>query len=88
MGDNDYEVESFRSSPVEAGVHLHSPIGAGSGSVGPGEHRPPIQSDDQGAVARLEERGIFGSSIANLGQSGRFAEQIAVMGLRGCSTMQ
>jgi hypothetical protein len=21
MGDNDYEVESFRSSPVEAGVH-------------------------------------------------------------------
>jgi hypothetical protein len=50
---NDHEVGNCRSSLIEAALHLYSPIDAGSGSVEPREHRPPIQSDEQGAFARL-----------------------------------
>src|SRR5262252_2845591 len=51
--DHDY-VEDHGSTPVAGGVHLHSPVDTGTSALQPGEHRAPVQSQEQGAVARLE----------------------------------
>src|SRR5215471_19828168 len=51
--DHDY-VEDHGSTPVAGGVHLHSPVDTGTSSLQPGEHRAPVQSQEHGAVARLE----------------------------------
>ena len=55
-GPDDHDLKDRRSTPVEAGLHLCSPVDAGAGPFEPGEHGPPIQSVEQGAIARLEGR--------------------------------
>src|ERR1700687_4876833 len=55
-GPDDHDLEDRRSTPVEAGLHIRSPVDAGAGPLEPGEHGPPIQSVEQGPIARLEGR--------------------------------
>ena len=51
--DHD-DVKDHRPTSVAHGVHLHSPVDAGASALQPGEHRAPVQSQEQGAVAGLE----------------------------------
>src|SRR5215472_8469840 len=51
--DHD-DVEDHGSTPVAHGVHLHSPVDAGTSPLQPGKHRAPVQSQQQGAVLGLE----------------------------------
>src|SRR5271166_4413496 len=53
-GPDDHDLQDRRSTPVAASVHLHPPVDAGAGPLQSGEHRPPIQSDEQGPIARME----------------------------------
>ena len=53
-GADDDEFEDCRSTPGAAGLHLHPPVDDGTGSLQPGKHGAPIQSEDQGQVTRLE----------------------------------
>src|SRR5271157_4129120 len=55
-GPDDHDVQNRRSTPVAAGLHLHSPVDAGASPLEPGEHGPPIQPIEQGPIARLEPR--------------------------------
>src|ERR1035438_1645190 len=55
-GPDDHDLEDRRSTPVEAGLPIRSPVDAGAGPLEPGEHGPPIQSVEQGPIARLEDR--------------------------------
>src|SRR5580704_12943581 len=55
-GPDEHDLEDRRPAPVEAGLHLRSPVHAGAGPLEPGEHGPPIQSVEQGPIARLEDR--------------------------------
>ena len=41
-GPDDHDLEDRRSTPVEAGLHIRSPVDAGAGPLEPGEHGPPI----------------------------------------------
>src|SRR5262252_8915284 len=52
--DHDDDDKDRRTAPVAGGVHLHSPVDTGTSPLQPGEHRAPVQSEEQGAVARLE----------------------------------
>src|SRR5690242_13712158 len=51
--DHD-DVEDHGSTPVAHGVHLHSAVDAGTSALQSGEHRTPVQSQEQGPGARLE----------------------------------
>src|SRR6516162_10517210 len=51
--DHD-DVEDCRPPPFASGVHLHSSVDAGAGPLQPGEHGAPVQSQEQGAVPRLD----------------------------------
>src|SRR5215475_7784336 len=51
--DHD-DVKDHGPTSVACGVHLHSSVDAGTSSLQPGEHRAPVQSQEQGAGARLE----------------------------------
>src|SRR5262249_29598422 len=51
--DHD-DIEDFRPTSVTRGVHLHSSVDTRTGPFQPGEHGAPVQSAEQGAVARLE----------------------------------
>ena len=64
--------EDCRPAPVEAGVHLHPPVDAGSGPLQPGEHGPAVQLGQQGAVAGVES-GQIRVLDRDLGQSGAVA---------------
>ena len=55
-GPDDHDLQNCRSTPVTVGLHLHSPIDAGTGPLEPGEYGPPIQSVEQGPIPRLEPR--------------------------------
>src|SRR5215469_9234326 len=48
---DDSPSQDCRSAPLEAGVHLHPPIDAGSGALQPGEHGSAVQPGQQGVVA-------------------------------------
>src|SRR3974390_1496992 len=48
------DLQDCRSTSVAGSVHLHSSINDGAGPLQPGEHRAPVQSGEQGTVARLE----------------------------------
>src|SRR6516162_3184545 len=50
--DHD-DIEDRGATPVASGLHLHSSVDAGTGSLQPGEHRAPVQSGEQGTVSRL-----------------------------------
>src|SRR5215470_14956117 len=52
--DHYDDVKDRRTAPIAGGVHLHSPVDAGPSPLQPGEHGAPVQSEEQGAVARLE----------------------------------
>src|SRR6516165_11571591 len=52
--DHHDDVEDRRAAPIASGVHLHSPVDTGPSPLQPGEHGAPVQSEEQGAVARLE----------------------------------
>src|SRR5215831_2257256 len=54
--DHNDDIKDRRTAPVAGGVHLHSPVDTGTSPLQPGEHRAPVQSQEQGAVARLEPR--------------------------------
>jgi hypothetical protein len=51
---DDHDVQDNRSAPVAAGMYLHPSVDTGSGALQSGEHGPPIQLDEQGAIAGLE----------------------------------
>src|SRR5262249_59841276 len=53
-GDDHDDVQDRRPTPVARSMHLHSPVDTGTSPLQPGEHRAPVQSQEQGAVARLE----------------------------------
>src|SRR5215510_9474410 len=53
--DHD-DVKDHGPTPVARGVHLHSSVDAGTGALQSGEHRAPVQSQEQGPVDRLEPR--------------------------------
>src|SRR5262245_66158981 len=55
--DHD-DVKDRGSALVPGGVHLHSPIDTGTSPLQPGEHRAPVQSEEQGAGARLSPEKI------------------------------
>src|SRR5271169_46549 len=48
------DLQDCRSTSVAGGLHLHSSIDNGSGSLQPGEHRTPVQSGGQSSVSGLE----------------------------------
>src|SRR5580693_6809926 len=50
-GHDDHDLEDRRSTPIEAGLRIRSPVDAGAGPLEPGEHGPPIQSAEQGPIA-------------------------------------
>src|ERR1019366_8105229 len=52
--DDHDDLEDHPTSSDATGLRLHPSIDAGSGAVQPGEHRAPIQSDEQGPSLRLE----------------------------------
>src|SRR5215470_11345781 len=51
--DHD-DVEDHGSTPVAHGVHLHSSVDTGTSPLQPGEHRAPVQSQEQSTGSRLE----------------------------------
>src|SRR5215467_1726485 len=51
---DDPNVQDCRSTLVEAGVHLHTPIDASPGPFQSGEHGPSVPLGRQGPVSRLE----------------------------------
>src|ERR1700724_1424202 len=53
-GPDEHDVQNRRSTPVAAGMHLHTPVDPGAGLHQSGEHRAAIQPDEQGQSARLE----------------------------------
>ena len=44
-GPDDHEFEDRRSTPVAAGLHLHSAVDDGASALPSGEHGAPVQSD-------------------------------------------
>jgi hypothetical protein len=44
--DHD-DVKDNRPAPVARGLHLHSPVDAGTSALQPAEHRAPVQSQEQ-----------------------------------------
>src|SRR5918997_2959738 len=52
-GPDDHELEDRRSTPVAAGLHLHSAVDDGASPLPSGEHGAPVQSDGPGKIARL-----------------------------------
>ena len=62
--DHDDDVKDRRPAPVAGGVHLHSPVDTGTSPIQPGEHGAPVQSQEQGAVARAGVRRRSESSTA------------------------
>src|SRR5215470_2144297 len=52
--DHHDDVKDRRTTPVAGSVHLHSPVDTGTSPLQPGKHGAPVQSEEQGAVARLE----------------------------------
>src|SRR5208337_719766 len=52
-GPDDDELEDRRTTPVAAGLHLHSSVDDGASSLQSGEHGAPIQPHDQGLLAGL-----------------------------------
>src|SRR3984893_9549170 len=53
-GPDEHDLQNRRSTPVAAGVHLHTPVDAGAGPLQSREHRTAIQPDEQGPIARME----------------------------------
>src|SRR6516165_2450626 len=53
-GTDHDDVQDRGTTPVASGLHLHSPVDAGTGSLQPGEHRAPVQSSEQSTISRLE----------------------------------
>src|SRR5215831_2891596 len=51
--DHD-DVQDHGSTSHAHSVHLHSAVDAGTSPLQSGEHRAPVQSQEQGAVAGLE----------------------------------
>ena len=52
--DHDVDLQDRGPTSVASSVHLHSSIDAGASALQPGEHRAPVQSEEQGAVTWLE----------------------------------
>ena len=52
--DNDNGQDHTQPAPVTDGLRLHPAIDDGTGPLQSGEHRAPVQSGQQGAVARME----------------------------------
>jgi hypothetical protein len=52
-GPDDHKFEDRRSTPVAAGLHLHSAVDDGASPLPSGEHAAPVQSDDPGNVTRV-----------------------------------
>src|SRR6516162_4067473 len=51
---NECRIQDCRSTPVEAGVHLHPPIDSGSSPVQPREHGSTVQPSQQSPISGLE----------------------------------
>ena len=65
--DDDDGQDNTGAAPVTDGLRLHPAIDAGAGPLQSGEHRTPVQSGSQGAVAWMEPAADPRSSIATSG---------------------
>src|SRR3954462_5586538 len=53
-GPDDHDFQDCRPTPVTAGLRLHPSIDTGASPLEPGEYGAPIQSVEQGQIARLD----------------------------------
>src|SRR6516164_5465518 len=53
-GDDHDDVQDRRPTLVEDSVHVHSKVDTGTSPLQPGEHRAPVQYQEQGSVDGLE----------------------------------